>query len=119
MSQPDTRVGEVVWSPKEFKSDFYGVQLGMVVVSNCAFIVSQILWLQSLLLLTWTIFVKYRNIKYLEICDRPMLTKFTTVYIGAVVSPHSTVHASYLSSSNLKTASKRNKWSNVTPARNK
>ena len=45
----DPRVEEVV-SPKEFESDFYGVQLGMVVVSNCAFIVSQILWLQSLLL---------------------------------------------------------------------
>lgn len=44
-----TRVEEVV-SLKEFESDFYGVQLGMVVVSNCAFIVSQILWLQSLLL---------------------------------------------------------------------
>ena len=49
MRPPGTRVEEVI-SPKEFESDFYGVQLGMVVVSNCAFIVSQILWLQSLLL---------------------------------------------------------------------
>ena len=49
MRPPGTRVEEVV-SRKEFESDFYGVQLGMVVVSNCAFIVSQILWLQSLLL---------------------------------------------------------------------